>query len=223
MAEPLRLSGPLKKNDELFVAAAMQDLPYVHAYCQKDIEVVYGPSCINTQQQINVGACESDGVAVLPRRGGGGTVVLMPGMVITVVVGARRSGDEIHAIFSRIHRPMIELLKRHGGITLAEKGLSDLACGDRKVLGSSLYLSNRPPLFCYQSSLMVDADISLMERYLKYPPREPEYRGGRSHTAFCSTLKRQGCSLTAEQIVHLFNSTLRTEIEAWQSGEAPLV
>ena len=43
-------------------------------------------------------------------------------------------------------------------------------------------------LLFYSASILVSADVSLMERYLKHPPREPEYRKGRRHSEFVTNL-----------------------------------
>jgi lipoate-protein ligase A len=40
----------------------------------------------------------------------------------------------------------------------------------------------------YSASLLVKPDVSLVERYLRHPPREPEYRRGRSHREFMGAL-----------------------------------
>ena len=48
------------------------------------------------------------------------------------------------------------------GITgIARSGISDCAINGRKILGSSIYLGTNPPLFYYQSSLLVDPDMTL--------------------------------------------------------------
>jgi lipoate-protein ligase A len=96
----------------------------------------------------------------------------------------------------------------HCNIALEQKGISDLAVGDRKVLGSSLYLPGRQLLYCYQSSLMVGSDLSLINRYLRHPPREPDYRSGRGHDAFCANLRQCGCRLTTQEIADIFNNSL---------------
>jgi len=43
-------------------------------------------------------------------------------------------------------------------------------------------------LLYYSASLLVNAQLSLVERYLRHPPREPKYRDGRSHLEFVANL-----------------------------------
>jgi hypothetical protein len=40
----------------------------------------------------------------------------------------------------------------------------------------------------YSTSILLDADVGLMERYLQHPPREPDYRRSRPHAAFVRVL-----------------------------------
>jgi lipoate-protein ligase A len=199
--------GSPRKNDGLFLYGAINPKPWVYAYCQESVEVVRGPSC-TLENEVHLSRCEADGVPVLSRRGGGGAVVLSPGMVVVVVVGKPGAADGIRDIFSRIHRATIRLLDPNGALGITEQGLSDLAMGGRKILGSSLYLPQKPRLYYYQSSMMVDPDLSLLTRYLTHPPKEPAYRHGRSHGDFCASLRAAGCRLTAEEIRDLLSGRL---------------
>jgi lipoate-protein ligase A len=119
-------------------------------------------------------------------------------MLILLVVGNRIHGESINECYSRIHRPLVELLDPMVAGPVREAGISDLAIGEHKVLGSSLYLARDPFLYYYQSSLMVRSDLSLISRYLKHPPREPDYRGRRAHGEFCTTLQEKGCRLAVK-------------------------
>jgi len=135
-------------------------------------------------------------------------VVLSPGMVITVVVGRRLKGERPADIFNRIHDAMIVLIDHFQTMSILKAGISDLTINGRKILGSSLYIQQTPPLYYYQSSLMVDSDKSLIDSYLSYPLKEPAYRQGRSHETFCTTLAEEGFLHSAGFIARLFNEQL---------------
>lgn len=200
-------TGPLQKNDALFMRGAAAPKPFVFSYAQELTEVVCGPSC-RPAAEIDLDKCSDDGVKISRRRGGGGTVVLSPGMVITVVVGRRRKNERALQIFSRVHDGMAALLDPGGSLKIRKAGISDLAIDGRKISGSSLYMQKTPFLYYYQSSLMVSSDLSLLERYLAHPPREPRYRSGRTHDAFCTTLRREGGELSDKEISVLFTECL---------------
>jgi lipoate-protein ligase A len=88
-----------------------------------------------------------------------------------------------------------DALRRTAGIQTEIRGTGDLCLGDRKVLGSSAF-SGRGAFF-YQASLLVEANLDLMERYLRHPSREPTYRRGRGHREFLTTLTGAGYRGTA--------------------------
>ncbi len=194
------------KNDAIFLYGANQPKPYVHAYAQDRTEVVYGPAC-KPETEIYIHRCEALGIPVRRRRGGGGTVVLSGGMVVVVVVGKRRGDEMATSIFSRIHEAVINVLGLDPKI-VTPAGISDLAIDDRKILGSSLYLSRRPAYYYYQSSLMVCPDMSLISKLLAHPPKEPDYRKGRSHDRFCTCLSEEGINIKTEDAVKRINSRL---------------
>ncbi len=191
--------------------------PFVLTYEQERVEVVGGPS-LRREMEIYTGRCLEDEVPVYERRGGGGTVVLAPGMVITVIVDDRPSGVGATTLFDLIHDCMITLLQDQGIQGIVRCGISDLAIDGRKILGSSLYMGNHPFLYYYQSSLIVDADLGLLDRYLRHPPREPDYRGGRTHREFCTSLACAGRSISSASIRELFDNRLADCITSRKKG-----
>jgi lipoate---protein ligase len=208
---------PIRKNDGIFLFGAMQPKPYIFTYTQNDIEVVHGPSC-KPDREIYTERCKRDGVPIIKRRGGGGTVVLLPGTVILVIVGIREYGQSALQIFEWIHKGLIQYFVSQGICGVAQDGISDLVLENKKILGSSLYLGNRPSLFYYQSSLLVNSDIRLFNRYLKHPPREPEYRRGRDHGDFCTTLRMQGFSIPPEELVQKIASQFGSFLMSFQTS-----
>jgi lipoate-protein ligase A len=201
-----RFTDPLLKNDALFLHGALQENPWAYVYEQQTTEVVHGPSCI-VEQEVNQAACARDNVRIVRRRGGGGTVVLSQGMAVIVVV-MEVNVDAITQAYAIIHRACIRVLSGVFSVPISQSGVSDLACHEKKILGSSFYRGQRPARWYYQSSLMVNSDLSLLPRYLAHPPREPQYRNGRTHTDFCTTMQQQGFTGTASDVVALLCTNL---------------
>jgi lipoate-protein ligase A len=211
------LPEPLRKNDALFLYGACQPLPYVQTYIEDRAQVVHGPAC-KPAREVRLAECEADGVCVRARRGGGGTVVLGPGIVVIVVVGKRLGDEPATDIFERIHHALSAIIVDATGVRLDPRGISDLAVDERKVLGSSLYLARGRGLYFYQSSLLVDCDTALFERYLHDPPRQPKYRLGRTHGQFCTCLRECGVAYDAPALSGLIAASLPGRLRAVESS-----
>lgn len=139
--------------------------------------------------------CRVDGVPVFRRRTGGGAVILSPGVLVLSL--GRITGKPL-AIreYSRMCNDfLIRFLEGQGVRGLCQRGISDVCLGDRKIAGSGMYRRNC--VLFFQVSLLVSPDLSLMGRYLKHPPREPDYRAGRSHGDFVTSLRDAGYAYAA--------------------------
>ena len=141
---------------------------------------------------------EIDQVPVLRRRGGGGTVVLSPGQVVLALVTEVSSPFQNLNYFRAINHWFRIALQALGVSGVEDRGISDLAIGDRKILGTSLY--RRRKILFFQASLLVDNDLSLFDRYLLFPLRVPEYREGRGHLEFCTNLRLEGYELSVPEV-----------------------
>jgi len=203
-----KFPGQLRKNDALFIYGAAQNKPFGFVYEQNSVEVVHGPSC-RINEEIFVNKCEEDNAAIIERRGGGGTVVLSPGMLVTIVVGEKRGKENAVDVFRRIHDAFIPALCEAGVTGTVHEGISDLAVNGKKILGSPLYMGSNMPFYYYQSSLMVSNNLELLSRYLCHPPREPDYRRGRGHGQFCTTLCESGLSVSMSELSVLIESSLK--------------
>jgi lipoate-protein ligase A len=140
----------------------------------------------NPEVELHLGNIREDRVPVLRRRGGGCAVVLDPGNVIVAVALAQPGLGGIQSAFTRLSSWLIEGLDRLGVHDMRQRGVSDLALRDRKIGGACIYRSR--DLLLYGTTLLVDPEPELMERYLQHPPREPDYRKGRSHRDFVGSL-----------------------------------
>jgi len=145
--------------------------------------------------ELDLEAAQADEVPVYQRKGGGGAVYLTDGCVC-VALRFRKSPDRGIADHFAAGNGLIQsAFERAFGIGLAVRGISDLAFveerhgrwEERKVAGSSLYM----PRHCavYLASILVDARLGELDRYLRHPSREPDYRDRRSHEDFVTNLK----------------------------------
>jgi lipoate---protein ligase len=123
-----------------------------------------------------------DEIKVYRRRGGGCSVVLDSGNLIVSVAMPIKGLTDTKMWFDRCTNWLIDGLHLAGISKVYHDGISDLVIDGRKIAGSAFY---RMKGYAYYTvALLVTPEIELMEKYLKHPPREPDYRGKRSHKDF---------------------------------------
>lgn len=149
--------------------------------------VVLGAAC-PLAEDVAIEACERDGVPMLRRASGGGTVVLGRGcLCFSLVLAYDRDPAlrEVRSSYVYILGTLRDALASLApDVTLA--GTSDLAWRDRKFSGNSQQRKRRHLL--HHGTILHDFDTTLAERYLRMPGRQPEYRRGRAHHAFLTNL-----------------------------------
>jgi len=132
----------------------------------------------------------ADGVPVLRRGSGGCAVVLTPGMMAVAFALYTREQRKSSEYFQTFNRAVIRALEECGVRDLEHAGISDIARAGRKIAGSAIY-RNRELLF-YHSIVNLAGETALIERYLRQPPRMPDYRAERSHADFVTSLQAEG-------------------------------
>ena len=160
--------------------------------------------------EVNLDHCRTAGIPVLKRRGGGGTVLLGSGCLILTAAFFAQSLYSNAVYFRAINEAWIEAIHESTGLSLQQRGISDLSvqCADgvRKVAGTSLF--RRKHLVVFQGSLLVDADLNQIAQCLLHPSREPDYRQSRGHLAFLTRLKDLGCQLHAAELANELQRSL---------------
>jgi lipoate-protein ligase A len=159
------------------------------------------------EQDVITEQAERDAVPVMRRRGGGGTVVLSPGQVVLALVAEVASPFQNLKYFRAINHWFRLALQTLGVTGVEDRGISDLAIRDKKILGTSLYRRRR--ILFYQASLLVDNDLALFDRYLRFPSRVPDYREGRDHLEFCTNLRLEGYSLSVGDVAAGLEAVVR--------------
>lgn len=171
----------------------------------KEYLLVLGQS--NTaEKSLHTDAVIRDGIRVTKRPTGGEAVMLTPK---TLVITVARSFPEMipfRDFFSIVNRSIMDCLSEMGVAGLGSRGISDITIGARKILGSSMRnISNR---LVYHAVLNVAEDPELFEKYLRHPVREPDYRAGRSHREFVTSLLAEGYSFTPDELTGALNEKL---------------
>jgi lipoate-protein ligase A len=198
-------------NDDLLEEHERTGRPALRVYEPPQVCIVLGAGR-RAEEDVRLEQAAADGVALHRRRGGGGTVVLSPGQavlaLVTEVSSPFHNREYFQAVNGWIRRALAEL-----GVPPAlvqDRGISDLAMNERKILGTSLYRRRR--LLFYQGSLLVDNELALFERYLRFPSRVPDYRRGRGHGEFCTTLARQGYPLPVGRVRESLERVARAQL-----------
>ena len=162
------------------------------------------------EQDLLLDTLASDGVPWMKRRGGGGTVILGPGQVVLAAVTEVSSPYRNREYAAEINTWIVEALDGLGVRGVTPEGISDLAMGGRKIVGTSLYRT-RLVLF-YQASILVSNDTSLFTRYLAMPVKVPDYRRGRGHEDFCTTIVREGHAVTVADVMDGLERVVRVRL-----------
>jgi lipoate-protein ligase A len=149
--------------------------------------VVLGPSC-RLIDDVHVAACEQDGVPVLRRASGGGTVLQGPGCLSYAFVLPLTLHPDLANIRRTNHLILdrIALALRRWESATAFRGISDLAIDGMKISGNAQRRKRNALLF--HGTILHAMQGDLIARYLKHPVRQPDYREGRPHGTFLRTI-----------------------------------
>ena len=176
-------------------------------------------------REANLENVRAENVPVLRRHSGGGAVVIGPGVFnysafyrFADLPGSETIRGAMHAAL----RPLVAMLESHG-LQIKEAGLSDLAVlgADgtlRKIAGNSQ--ARKRLSVVVHGTLLADPDWARMERLLKFPSVPPEYRAGRGHREFLTSLKECGVPTDFDSFAHELAKHLPSDIMVERSPSA---
>jgi len=148
---------------------------------------------------VNTDISEADGVMIFKRPTGGQTVILTPRTIVISVRLLSEKLDNPQVYFKRINKLIIMALANLGVSDLNEKGISDITIGEKKILGSSIYRKRN--MVFYHAVLNISETPEFIGRYLKHPSKEPDYRIGRKHEDFVTSIHLSGYPIEADKIL----------------------
>ena len=161
----------------------------------KDYFVVLGYSN-KAEEEVHAPFCQKNKIPVLRRVSGGGTVLQGPGCLNYSLILKIKEHQGLSSVTStnryimeRHAEGLSALLKKKVGV----KGHTDLALGDLKFSGNSQRRKREAILF--HGTFLLDFDISMIEKTLKMPPKQPDYRQNRVHQKFLTNLTASPASI----------------------------
>ncbi len=130
--------------------------------------------------------CANRGVGWIKRVTGGGTVLQSRGILNYSYTAPDPGGLDIKRTFEDGARFIIAGLAEFG-VDACYRGISDVAIGERKISGNAQARKWRAILL--HGTVLVDIDFELLAAVLRHPAREPDYRRGRDHRDFLTTMR----------------------------------
>jgi lipoate-protein ligase A len=149
--------------------------------------VILGSGC-RLAEDVDKAACLAGGVPILRRASGGGTVLLGRGCLCYSLVLSYDRSSALGAIRSSYIYILERIRDALSGVAqgITGAGTSDLAVGGRKFSGNAQ--QRKRSVLLHHGTLLYDFDADQVGRYLRLPARQPDYRGGRDHAAFLTSL-----------------------------------
>lgn len=162
----------------------------------------------HVEREVNMETCWREKIPVLRRCSGGGTVLQGPGCLNYSLILKIDSAMELQTV-TGTNRFVMErhrkIFAEEFGLLAQFQGMTDLTIGDKKFSGNAQRRKRAALIF--HGTFLLDFDLTLVEKLLPMPSKQPDYRCDRSHAKFLTNLGIPAARMKA---------TLQ---EAWQAGE----
>lgn len=149
-------------------------------------------------EEIHVEACEEAGVPILRRCSGGGTVLQGPGCLNYALILKIEPDNALQNIslanqfiMGRNRTAIQSLLQKPVRI----QGHTDLTLGNLKFSGNAQ--RRRKKFLLFHGTFLLNYDIALVTKLLRFPPLQPDYRESRPHENFLTNLKTSASAVKA--------------------------
>ncbi len=173
--------------DEALLLCAATIGPTLRFWKAKATTVIVGRGS-KIADEVNLGYCKEHDIPVLRRCSGGASIVAGPDCLMYNAVvkwpaaQAIPNVDVAHQyVMSRV---LAAVQQQQPSAKL--QGICDLTLHEKKFSGNSLRVTREFVL--YHGTILQGVDHDLIEACLSSPPRTPDYRGGRSHREFITSI-----------------------------------
>lgn len=168
--------------------------------------VVLGRTC-REEDDVDLEACQKDNIPVLRRSSGGGTVVQGPGCLNFSLVLAK-DRDPVLQKITQSYRFILDRVAnalQPLGVEVEFRPICDLVlAGTEKKFSGNAQHRGRTHIL-HHGTILYNFDLSLISRYLKMPPKMPDYRCNRPHSEFVTNIPAGSADLKS-QISRIFLS-----------------
>lgn len=161
--------------------------PVLRLWESERVFVVLGRAS-RVADDVDLAACEHDGIPIFRRASGGGTVLQGPGCLSYAFVLPLDWHPDLAGIRST-NRFILEQIAAALHVwepATCFRGISDLAIDGMKISGNAQRRTRRALLF--HGTILHGMSADLVARYLRHPSRQPDYRADRPHQAFLRTI-----------------------------------
>lgn len=165
----------------------------------------------DTDAELRLDNIISDDVPVIRRQSGGCAVVISKDMLVCSMALYHRKLTNPMKCYKLFNGIITDGLRQGGGLHVEQKGISDLSFDNKKLAGSSIYRNEN--IIFYHCIINLEGDVSLIERYLRHPPKEPAYRNGRRHRDFVRAVNDFGVGITKELLIRNISIAWRNTIK----------
>jgi lipoate-protein ligase A len=152
-----------------------------------------------------------DGLPVYKRPTGGEAVIISRNTLVVSIVDNRKRQMKSQEYFMKYNSEIINALESLGVKGLSRAGISDIALNGKKIMGCSIY-RNKKQVF-YHAVLNINEEPEILLKYLRYPKKTPDYRSGRNHDEFVTSLRREGYDFSADELKRVINLGFASSFE----------
>lgn len=173
------------------------DTPSYIVWIPDETCIVLGRSN-NPNESLYLDNIINDNIPVYKRPSGGETVLLSNKMLVLSIAIKQTDFKSGKLHFQDYSTKIISALDSLGIKDLGYKGISDITIKDLKILGSAIY-QNKFVVF-YHAVLNVSESTALIEKYIKHPKREPDYRKNRNHKDFVTSIANEKYNISINKL-----------------------
>lgn len=174
------------KTFELFKEKTFQN-PMIDIWIPETSKIVLGRFC-SEKDEIKEKAY-ADGVEIVRRLGGGGTVYLNSGIVVVDIAFKTSLENKLSLYFRIFNKIIINSFRKQNIFLDSENEFFDITYKDKKIAGVSI--AKRKDKILYGISIIIKKNtIIKIEEYLNNPKKQPEYRKQRAHSDFLFSIEQ---------------------------------